>query len=191
MLSKVEEKGYQSKTLPLTHSGWFSDTRKWKFLSLCMTLYCWLSLVMKFLGCIPESSKMRDCVRMYLHGEWNPGLELSVWDASHVTMMRRYYQKDEHRTYTELLSRLLQERGILKEIEFNKKMEEYIAAKEGFNSAFQGLAVAEPKVLSHCWQNILCPTNFTACMVYWILGDPCGMILCALWMFESVNHICI
>ena len=65
-------------------------------------------------------------------------------------MMRRYYPKHEHRAYTELFSRLLQERGVLKEIEFNKKMEEYIAAKEGFNSAFQGLAVAEPKVLSHC-----------------------------------------
>ncbi|CAM6071142.1 unnamed protein product [Sphagnum tenellum] len=34
-----------------------------------------------------------------------------------------------------------QERGALKELEFNKKVEEYLAAREGFHSAFQGLAV--------------------------------------------------
>ena len=41
---------------------------------------------------------------------------------------------------------LVQERGAIKEKEFIKKVEEYKAAKEGFTSAFQGLAVAEPKV---------------------------------------------
>ncbi|CAM6044281.1 unnamed protein product [Sphagnum compactum] len=40
-----------------------------------------------------------------------------------------------------------QERGVLKEIEFNKKMEEYLAAREGFLSAFQGLSVLEPRVV--------------------------------------------
>jgi hypothetical protein len=51
----------------------------------------------------------------------------------------------------------------VKEKEFIKKVEEYKAAKEGFHSAFQGLAVAEPKVyhqleheirkrtISRCW----------------------------------------
>jgi hypothetical protein len=41
---------------------------------------------------------------------------------------------------------VVQERGVLKEIEFNKKMEEYLAAREGFLSAFQGLSVLEPRV---------------------------------------------
>lgn len=34
----------------------------------------------------------------------------------------------------------------MKEQEFRKKVEEYKAAKEGFQSAFQGLAAVEPKV---------------------------------------------
>lgn len=40
----------------------------------------------------------------------------------------------------------VQERGAAKEQEFSKKVEKHRAAKEGFHSAFQGLAVAEPKV---------------------------------------------
>jgi len=40
----------------------------------------------------------------------------------------------------------VQERGAMKEKEFIKKVEEYKAAKEGFNSAFQGLAAVDPKV---------------------------------------------
>ncbi|KAH8973793.1 hypothetical protein BDL97_01G066000 [Sphagnum fallax] len=39
-----------------------------------------------------------------------------------------------------------QERGALKELEFNKKVEEYLAAREGFHSAFQGLAVLGTRV---------------------------------------------
>ncbi|KAG0587639.1 hypothetical protein KC19_2G179500 [Ceratodon purpureus] len=39
-----------------------------------------------------------------------------------------------------------QERGAVKEKEFIKKVKDYKAAKEGFYSAFQGLAVAEPKI---------------------------------------------
>uniref|UniRef100_A0A7I4DW30 Uncharacterized protein n=1 Tax=Physcomitrium patens TaxID=3218 RepID=A0A7I4DW30_PHYPA len=39
-----------------------------------------------------------------------------------------------------------QERGAAKEQEFSKKVEKHRAAKEGFHSAFQGLAVAEPKI---------------------------------------------
>lgn len=47
-----------------------------------------------------------------------------------------------------LVRHRLQERGALKEKEFIKKVEEYKAAKEGFHSAFQGLAAVEPKVNS-------------------------------------------
>ncbi|KAG0571560.1 hypothetical protein KC19_VG022100 [Ceratodon purpureus] len=39
-----------------------------------------------------------------------------------------------------------EERGAVKEKKFIKKVEEFKAAKEGFHSAFQGLAVAEPKI---------------------------------------------
>ncbi|CAM6020938.1 unnamed protein product [Sphagnum balticum] len=39
-----------------------------------------------------------------------------------------------------------QERGALKELEFNKKVEEFLAAREGFHSAFQGLAVLGTQV---------------------------------------------
>lgn len=40
----------------------------------------------------------------------------------------------------------VQERGAVKEEQFRKKVEEYKAAKEGFHSAFQGLAAVEPRV---------------------------------------------
>lgn len=39
-----------------------------------------------------------------------------------------------------------QERGAMKEKEFIKKVEEYKAAKEGFHSAFQGLAAVDSKI---------------------------------------------
>lgn len=39
-----------------------------------------------------------------------------------------------------------QERGAVKEEQFRKKVEEYKAAKEGFHSAFQGLAAVEPRI---------------------------------------------
>lgn len=50
---------------------------------------------------------------------------------------------------TEFPYLLMQERGAVKEKEFIKKVEEYKAARDGFNSAFQGLAVTEPKVCQH------------------------------------------
>jgi histidinol phosphatase-like enzyme len=60
---------------------------------------------------------------------------------------------------------VVQERGALKELEFNKKVEEYLAAREGFHSAFQGLAVLGTRVyFTKCLFLFHAPANEVTCV---------------------------